>query len=85
MKKIALITVDSKVMNSFMKQLNEVFKGEVVIDSFKFDLNGENEFNLSAYDLIVCSSKAIFKDVEKLVPPGKKIVVVRRAINLMKS
>ncbi|QAT63276.1 MULTISPECIES: sigma 54-interacting transcriptional regulator [Tissierellales] len=84
MKKIALITVDSKVMNSFMKQLNEVFKGEVVIDSFKFDLNGENEFNLSAYDLIVCSSKAIFKDVEKLVPPGKKIVVVRRAINLDK-
>lgn len=84
MKRLALITADSKVTDSFIKQLNEAFNYEIHIDSFKFDFSSQNEFDLSSYDLIVCSSKAILTDIQKLVHPDKKIMAVRRAINLDK-
>lgn len=78
-KVLGLITSAKIIRNAFGNQLEEIFEGRIKIKKY---LLSDNNIDLSDCDVVLSSSKYMYDRVCKLTPDDKKVIIVRRAINL---
>lgn len=79
-KRIALVTVDHLVNSALTKQLMNVFKNKVEIVQ-KY-LHDSDVIDVKGMDIVLCSSKAIEKDVKAKINQNIPIMPLRRTIDL---
>ena len=78
-KVLGLITISKVIREAFGKQLEEIFGDRIKIKKF---LLSDDDIDLSDCDLVLSSSRYFYDKVRSLAPKNKKVIIVRRAINL---